>query len=71
LRGDKIRYVQWFIDGVQRVIDLQPAMLITGHGDPIEGADQIHRQLSRIRDATQYIQDRTFEGMNAGSICGP
>ena len=66
LRGDKIRYVQWFIEGVQRVIDLQPAMLITGHGDPIEGADQIQRQLARIRDATQYIQDRTFEGMNAG-----
>jgi alkyl sulfatase BDS1-like metallo-beta-lactamase superfamily hydrolase len=66
LRGDKIRYVQWFIDGVQRVIDLHPATLITGHGEPIEGAEQIHRQLSRIRDATQYIQDRTFEGMNAG-----
>jgi alkyl sulfatase BDS1-like metallo-beta-lactamase superfamily hydrolase len=66
LRGDKIRYVQWFIDGVQRVIDLQPATLITGHGEPIEGADQIRLQLARIRDATQYIQDRTVEGMNAG-----
>lgn len=66
LRGDKIRYVQWFIEGVQRVIDLQPAMLITGHGEPIEGAEQIHSRLTRIRDATQYMRDRTFEGMNAG-----
>jgi len=66
LRGDKIRYVQWFIEGVQRVIDLHPTTLITGHGEPIEGAEKIRQQLSRIRDATQYIRDRTFEGMNAG-----
>jgi alkyl sulfatase BDS1-like metallo-beta-lactamase superfamily hydrolase len=66
LRGDKIRYVQWFLDGVQRVLDLQPEVLITGHGDPIRGAAEIQRQLSRIRDAAQYVKDRTWEGMNAG-----
>jgi alkyl sulfatase BDS1-like metallo-beta-lactamase superfamily hydrolase len=66
LRGDKIRYVQWYLDGVQRVLDLDPDVLITGHGDPIRGAVEIKRQLSRIRDATQYIKDRTWEGMNKG-----
>jgi alkyl sulfatase BDS1-like metallo-beta-lactamase superfamily hydrolase len=66
LRGDKIRYVQWFIDGVQRVIDLNPEVLITGHGDPVRGAGEIRRRLTQIRDAAQYLKDRTFEGMNAG-----
>jgi alkyl sulfatase BDS1-like metallo-beta-lactamase superfamily hydrolase len=66
LRGDKIRYVQWYLDGVQRVIDLEPEVLITGHGDPIRGAAEIKQQLSRIRDATGYVKDRTWEGMNAG-----
>ena len=66
VRGDKIRYVQWFLDGVQRVIDLNPEVLITGHGDPIRGAAQIKRQLSRIRDATKFVKERTWEGMNAG-----
>lgn len=66
LRGDKIRYVQWFLDGVQRVIDLNAEVLITGHGDPLRGAAEIRRQLTRIRDAVQYLRDRTFEGMNAG-----
>ena len=66
LRGDKIRYVQWYLDGVQRVIDLQPEVLITGHGDPLRGAAEIRRQLSKIRDAVQYIKDETFKGMNAG-----
>jgi alkyl sulfatase BDS1-like metallo-beta-lactamase superfamily hydrolase len=42
-------------------------VLITGHGDPIRGAVEIERQLSRIRDATQYVKDCTWEGMNAGA----
>src|SRR5882724_1714465 len=66
LRGDKIRYVQLFLDGVQRVIDLESEVLITGHGDPIRGATEIKQQLSRVRDATRYVKDRTWEGMNAG-----
>lgn len=66
LRGDKIRYVQWYLDGVQRVIDLEPEVLITGHGDPLRGGAEIKRQLSKIRDAVQYIKDETFKGMNAG-----
>ena len=66
LRGDKIRYVQWYLDGVQRVLDLRPEVLITGHGDPIRGEEEIQRQLGKIRDAVQHLKDRTFEGMNAG-----
>lgn len=66
VRGDKIRYVQWYLDGVQRVLDLDPEVLITGHGDPIRGGGEIRRQLSRIRDATEYVKQRTWDGMNAG-----
>lgn len=67
LRGDKIRYVQWYLDGVQRLIDFAPEVLITGHGDPVRGAGEIRRRLIKIRDAVQYLKDRTFEGMNAGA----
>jgi alkyl sulfatase BDS1-like metallo-beta-lactamase superfamily hydrolase len=66
VRGDKIRYAQWFIDSVQRVIDLNAEVLITGHGNPVRGAAEIRQQLTRIRDAVQFLKDRTFEGMNAG-----
>lgn len=66
LRGDKIRYVQWYLDSVQRVIDLSPAVLITGHGEPLCGEANIREQLTRIYGAVVYIRDRTFEGMNAG-----
>jgi alkyl sulfatase BDS1-like metallo-beta-lactamase superfamily hydrolase len=66
LRGDKIRSVQFYIDSLQRVIDLEPETLVTGHGNPIRGAAEIKAQLSQIRDASRYLMDRTFEGMNAG-----
>ncbi len=66
LRGDKIRYVQWYLDSVQRVIDLEPEVLITGHGEPVRGAADIRRQLTQMRDAVRHIRDQTFAGMNAG-----
>lgn len=66
VRGDRIRYVQWYLDSVQRVIDLGPEVLISGHGEPLRGAAEIRRQLTRMRDATKYLRDATFEGMNAG-----
>jgi alkyl sulfatase BDS1-like metallo-beta-lactamase superfamily hydrolase len=66
VRGDKIRSAIGYIHAVDRVIALAPEMLITGHGDPIVGADEIRRRLTQLRDATGYIRDRTIEGMNAG-----
>ncbi|GAB3115252.1 MBL fold metallo-hydrolase [Aestuariicella hydrocarbonica] len=66
LRGDKIRYVQWYLDSLQRVINLNPKVLITGHGEPLRGEAAIRTQLTRMRDAVQYIKDQTFKGMNDG-----
>jgi alkyl sulfatase BDS1-like metallo-beta-lactamase superfamily hydrolase len=65
-RGDKIRSAIAYLHSVDRVIALEPEVLITGHGEPILGAEGIRRRLTQMRDATQYIRDRTFEGMNAG-----
>ncbi len=66
VRGDKIRSARNFIDSVRRVIELKPEMLVTGHGDAIRGEAEVARRLTQIRDAAQYIKDKTFEGMNAG-----
>ena len=66
VRGDKIRYVQWYLNSVQRVIDLKPEVLITGHGEPVRGEENIRVQLAKMRDAVKYIMEKTFDGMNAG-----
>ena len=52
LRGDRIRYVQWYLDSVQRLIDLNAETLITGHGEPIVGAENIRAELTKVPAAS-------------------
>jgi alkyl sulfatase BDS1-like metallo-beta-lactamase superfamily hydrolase len=39
---------------------------VTGHFEPIAGADRINAELTRLRNAIEYIHDQTVAGMNAG-----
>jgi len=66
MRGDRYRDALTVIASVERVRDLQPELLVTGHFAPIAGAERIHAELTRLRDAVQYVHDRTVAGMNAG-----
>jgi alkyl sulfatase BDS1-like metallo-beta-lactamase superfamily hydrolase len=66
LRGDRLRSALGFVASVDRVRALAPEVLITGHGDPIRGADEIAAALTRLRDAMLWVHDRTVEGMNQG-----
>ena len=66
MRGDRYRDALTTIASIERVRDLRPEVLITGHFEPIHGAERIHAELTRLRDAIAYLHDRTVEGMNAG-----
>ena len=66
LRGDKIRSAMAFIHSVDRVIALEPETLLNGH-DVFRGVDEIRQTMTKVRDATAYLRDRTIDGMNAGS----
>jgi alkyl sulfatase BDS1-like metallo-beta-lactamase superfamily hydrolase len=66
IRGDRLRSALEYIRCVDRVLALEPDLLITGHDRPIEGAERIQTELTRLRDGVQYVHDATVEGMNAG-----
>jgi glyoxylase-like metal-dependent hydrolase (beta-lactamase superfamily II) len=66
MRGDRYRDALIAIASVERVRDLQPELLVTGHFGPIAGADLINAELTRLRNAIEYIHDQTVAGMNAG-----
>ncbi|MGZ5397056.1 MAG: MBL fold metallo-hydrolase [Mycobacterium sp.] len=66
MRGDRYRDALTTIASIERVRELRPEVLITGHFEPIHGAKRIHAELTRLRDAIAYLDDRTVEGMNAG-----
>ena len=67
VRGDRYRAALPFVAVVDRVRALEPELLLTGHFAPIRGADGIRAELTRLRDAVQYVHDETVKGMNAGT----
>lgn len=66
IRGDRMRSVVAFLECLDRVIALEPALWCNGHGPHIEGVAEIHSALVRVREATQYLHDETIKGMNDG-----
>jgi len=66
MRGEKMRKPIEYVRSLERIIELEPAMIIPSHNDPIEGAEKIRADLERMRDAVQYVHDATVAGMNAG-----
>jgi alkyl sulfatase BDS1-like metallo-beta-lactamase superfamily hydrolase len=67
IRGDRYRDALAYVSSVERVLALAPDRLITGHFDPIDGADRVAEELTAMRDAMIWVHDRTVDGMNAGS----
>ncbi|NYE35851.1 alkyl sulfatase BDS1-like metallo-beta-lactamase superfamily hydrolase [Nocardioides cavernae] len=66
LRGDKPRSARQFVADLEVLLDLDADLLLTGHGDPVRGADTIRADLTRLRDAVRFIHDETLRGMNDG-----
>ncbi len=66
MRGDRMRSALAFVESVQRVIDLEPDLLLLGHHGPLRGAATIRQECERIRDAVQYVHDATVAAMNDG-----
>ncbi len=67
IRGDRYRDPILYIEACNTVLDLAPRRLITGHFDPIEGAERIAEEVTAMRDAMQAVHDSTVEKMSAGS----
>ena len=66
IRGDRYREAPVFIESLERVLALEPELLLVGHGPPLEGADLIRWELERLRDAVRFLHDETVKRMNDG-----
>lgn len=67
MRGDRYRFVEPFLESLERVRALRPSRLLTGHFGLIEGAEVIDAELVRIRDAVRELHDQVLAGMNRGT----
>jgi alkyl sulfatase BDS1-like metallo-beta-lactamase superfamily hydrolase len=66
LRGTTPRSPLEYVRSLDRLLALQPEILLPSHGLPIHGNAEITRRLTRYRDAIQHVHDEVVKGMNAG-----
>lgn len=66
IRGDRYREANRFVSSLDRVLELEPELLLVGHHDPIEGRETIRAELLRLRGAVVHVHDETVRGMNEG-----
>jgi alkyl sulfatase BDS1-like metallo-beta-lactamase superfamily hydrolase len=66
MRGEKIRKPVEYIASLDKLMALEPEIIVPSHLNPTVGAREIRAGMQRIRDAVQYVHDQTVAGMNSG-----
>jgi alkyl sulfatase BDS1-like metallo-beta-lactamase superfamily hydrolase len=66
LRGTKPRWALDYVESLDRVLALDPEIVLPSHGDPVVGRDAVRQALTRYRDAVLHVHDATVRGMNEG-----
>jgi len=70
IRGEEYRDSRILLAGFDHLLGLGADHLITAHGPPISGAEHVRVQLTRSRDAIQFMWDQTVRGVNLGLTHG-
>ena len=66
IRGSKPRYAENYIKAHDKVLELEPEWLLGSHIIPIQGKKNIKKQVTKYRDATQWMWDQTIRLINKG-----
>jgi alkyl sulfatase BDS1-like metallo-beta-lactamase superfamily hydrolase len=62
IRREKLDYVS----SLNRVMALEPELLLPSHGPVVRGNAEITARLTKYRDAIEYVHDEVVKGMNQG-----
>lgn len=66
-RGDRDRSIPGWLNDCDKLLALEPELLITGHEQPIAGKNRIAAELGKVRQAIQFIHNHTVSGMTSGN----
>jgi alkyl sulfatase BDS1-like metallo-beta-lactamase superfamily hydrolase len=66
LRGTRPRWPMDYINSLNKVLALEPEIVIPSHGPAIVGRENVRAQFTRMRDAIVYVHDAVLKGMNEG-----
>ena len=66
IRGTTYRSFKSWYTSLEKMMALEPEILIPSHGIPINGKEEILRVLSNYRDAIKYVHDQMMRNLNSG-----
>ncbi len=66
VRADRNRILEKYIDTINTMIELKPAILLPGQDDPMLDEQEIMDSLVLLRDAATYVNDEIWKGLSAG-----
>ncbi len=70
IRGEEYRDPRVLLRGLDHVRSLNAEHLVGAHGPPLAGRDRIASEVTRARDAIQFIWDQTVRGINRDLTSG-
>jgi len=70
IRGEEYRDARILLAGLDHMIGLDAEHLVCAHGPPISGVEYVRTELTRSRDAIQFMWDQTVRGVNKGLTHG-
>ena len=70
IRGEEYRDPRVLLRGLDHVRSLNADHLVGAHGPPLSGRDRIGSEVTRARDAIQFIWDQTVRGINRDLTSG-
>lgn len=66
LRGTRPRWPLEYTASLEKVLALEPEIVIPSHGPAIVGKENVRAQFTKMRDAIVYVHEAVLKGMNAG-----
>ena len=66
VRGAPPRFALDYVTSIDRVLELDPDLVLVAHAPPLKGKDYIQETLGEYRDAIEYVHDATVRGLNEG-----
>lgn len=66
VRADRNRVLEKYISTINTMIALKPAILLPGQDEPMLDEEQIMESLVMLRDASTYVYDEIWSGLNQG-----
>jgi alkyl sulfatase BDS1-like metallo-beta-lactamase superfamily hydrolase len=66
LRGTQPRWALDYVASINKVLALEPEIVLPSHGLPIVGKEKIVKRLTQYRNAIQFVHDAVVKGMNDG-----